>query len=164
MNIFILSGDPYNAAIWQCDAHVVKMVLESTQLLCNCFPPDSFHLQYARTHYNHPCSIWARESIQNYNWLYDHTFHLMHEYNHRYGRVHKCHSVFRNLPSPSDYIQNFEQTPFALAMPIEFYVFSESTKGEINAIESYRKYYHHKRESMKLFRYTNRSVPEWLAR
>ena len=33
MNIFYLDSDPIIAAQMQCDKHVVKMILESTQLL-----------------------------------------------------------------------------------------------------------------------------------
>ena len=34
MNIFVLDRSPQAAAQMQCDRHVVKMVLESAQMLC----------------------------------------------------------------------------------------------------------------------------------
>ena len=158
MNIFILAPDPYNAAIQQCDAHIVKMILESTQILCNCHPQEV--VPYKRTHYNHPCSVWARESIQNYCWLLDHTYHLLHEYTGRFMRRHKCHSIVSLLPEFK--CDTFAQTPFALAIPIECYVFSSSKKGEIDAVASYRKYYKQKAKSMQRFYYTGREMPDFL--
>ena len=70
MNIFVLHKDPVVAAQMQCDKHVVKMLLESAQMLCSPFEPGS--APYRRSHYNHPCSKWARESSSNYQWLWDH--------------------------------------------------------------------------------------------
>ena len=34
MNIFVLDRDPELAAKYHCDKHVVKMVLESAQMMC----------------------------------------------------------------------------------------------------------------------------------
>jgi hypothetical protein len=34
MNIFILDENPVTAAKMQCDKHVVKMIIESAQMLC----------------------------------------------------------------------------------------------------------------------------------
>ena len=34
MNIFYLDKDPVKAAEYSCDKHVVKMILESAQMLC----------------------------------------------------------------------------------------------------------------------------------
>ena len=65
MNIFVLDNDPFKAAEYQCDKHVVKMVLETAQLLCSAHETAP----YKRTHYNHPCAIWTRSSLSNYMWL-----------------------------------------------------------------------------------------------
>ena len=43
---------------------------------------------YKRAYWNHPCTIWARESWDNYRWLYKHFIALGDEYKHRYGREH----------------------------------------------------------------------------
>ena len=68
MNIFVLDLSPITAAQYQADVHVVKMVLESAQLLCSPFD-SSYPALYKRTHYNHPCAVWTRTSVQNYSWL-----------------------------------------------------------------------------------------------
>lgn len=112
MNIFYLHEDPVRAVDYMIDKHVVKMVLESAQLLCTCHRvldgehgfklstngrklqtwthPDPVMEQtlYKSQHFNHPCSIWLRESVENYEWLYKHFQALSDEYTKRFGKVH----------------------------------------------------------------------------
>ena len=84
MNIFVLDYNPKRAAQMQCDKHVVKMPLETAQILCSAFEPGT--APYKRTHYNHPCSVWGRESKVNYKWLIEHGLALSDEYTYRYGK------------------------------------------------------------------------------
>ena len=133
MNIFVLDTNPRLAAIHQCDKHIVKMPLETAQLLCSPF--DNGTAPYRRTHYNHPSSVWARESINNYDWLITHGIHLCDEYTRRYGKTHKslaviywCHDNKHLLNLP-----DIPLTPFKLAMPDEY-------KCD-DAVTSYRNYY-----------------------
>ena len=109
MNIFILDPKPEIAAIMQCDKHVVKMVLETAQLLSTAhhelsethgYSVDKDEL-YKRTHKNHPCAIWVRTCPENYDWTYHHLIALLDEYTHRYGRTHKTSRlvfILRNNP------------------------------------------------------------------
>ena len=93
MNIFFLSLDPAEAARLHCDKHVVKMILESCQLLycahwmCGTIMPSN---AYKKTHPNHPCAKWVRESQANYRWLCRLGLELCGEYTFRYGKHHKC--------------------------------------------------------------------------
>ena len=90
MNIFYLDRDPTEAARLQCDRHVVKMILETAQLLSTAHVElDGEQVAYKSTHKNHPSAVWARESVENYQWLYRHLEALGSEYKQRYGRVHK---------------------------------------------------------------------------
>jgi len=76
VNIFALDWDPFLAAQFQCDKHVVKMVLESAQILCSAFPDAP----YKRTHPRHPCVRWALSTRSNYDWLVKHAYGLSDEY------------------------------------------------------------------------------------
>ena len=104
MNIFYLDEDPKLAAIYQYNKHVVKMILESAQMLCTAHHvhgnPDD--VPYKQTHLNHPSTIWARQSGQNYAWLYHHMMALGEEYYVRYGKKHlsitKCEDKLAKLP------------------------------------------------------------------
>lgn len=158
MNIFILDNDPVIAAQLQCDKHVVKMVLESAQLLSTAHhiygDIDSSAL-YKKTHENHPSAIWARESVENYIWLYNHFIGLCDEYTHRYNKIHKTDTKFRKvLGSVPVNIKAIVKTPFKLAISnIDECVGS-------NAVELYQSYYKTKKDKF-VMKWTNRDIPWW---
>jgi hypothetical protein len=76
MNIFYLDKSPYTCARYHCDKHVVKMILETAQLLCGAHWATGGTAQYKPTHLNHPCAIWVRKSLSNYKWLCELGFNL----------------------------------------------------------------------------------------
>lgn len=154
MNIFALDRDPVTAAQLQCDRHVVKMVLETAQMLSGVHrsleTPQSDSM-YRLTHKNHPCSVWARSAASNYDWLVDHGIALCDEYTYRYDRTHKSRAVIElcrdhrpDLPAG--------RSEFALAMPEKF-------KTE-SAVDSYRRYYAAKRHDFDM-RWTRRDIPQF---
>ncbi len=67
MNIFYLHSDPTKCAQFHNDKHVVKMILETAQLLCGCHWAIGSHAPYKLSHKNHPCSIWVRQDLNNYS-------------------------------------------------------------------------------------------------
>ena len=151
MNIFVVDNDPVTAAKQLCDKHVVKMILESAQMLCSCFPKGE--APYKRAFYNHPCTIWARESKENYEWLLDHAYAMCQEYTRRYGKVHKsldtihwCFCNYNQLNLPRKGL-----TPFAQAMPEEY-------KNDC-AVTAYRAYYNG--EKSYFAKWTTRDIPKW---
>ena len=123
MNIFYLDEDPEVAAIVQYNKHVVKMILESAQMLCTAHHellnnPD---VPYKPAHVNHPSTIWCRQNTRHYFWLYEHMLALGEEYTHRYGKIHssitKCKEPLRLAPfNMKTYA--FEQPP--QCMPDEY--------------------------------------------
>jgi hypothetical protein len=99
VNIFFIDNNPRLAATYLCDQHVVKMLLESAQLLstlarekCGDEKCDSIAL-YKATHKNHPCSIWLREHPANYRWLFEHVVEMHSQYISRYDKQHKSYDV-----------------------------------------------------------------------
>lgn len=156
MNIFVLSENPVEAAQMQCDRHVVKMVLESAQLLSACCHHHKIEgVPLKATHIAHPCAAWVRMSMDNYEWLWDHMVALMWEYTRRYGKVHKYERegvhewLWKNRPPrlPSRGI-----THRPLCMPREFHV-------EGDPVASYRNYYIHEKASIARWKLGN--VPDW---
>lgn len=151
MNIFVLSYDPIAAARMHCNKHIVKMPLEVAQMLCSAF--EQGEAPYRRTHYNHPCSKWARGTKQNYKWLVDHGLALCAEYTNRYGKIHKSEQVIRWCSDNMDRVNLIDGriTDFAKAMPEE----CKTT----DAVESYRNYYlMHKRQFAT---WPTGKTPEW---
>lgn len=156
MNIFVLSFDPRECAEWHVDKHVVKMILEYCQLLCTAHrvldPCESHESLYKKTHVNHPCARWVRESVKNYMWLLNLLTCLFAEYEYRYGKVHASKRLLPHLKIPPDNIPLRPRTPFALAMPDEYKVGG--------AVESYREYY--RRGKPHLHSWKMRDVPNFL--
>jgi hypothetical protein len=150
MNIFVLDLNPRECAKSHCDKHVVKMILESAQLLCSAHPSGA---PYKHTHFNHPCAKWVRHCIENYNWLLELALELCIEYTNRYKRTHLTEAVLMWLahyPPPLPSLG--ATTEYALAMPDEY-------KCE-DAVKSYRQYY--RSEKLKIATWTNSPKPLWL--
>lgn len=100
MNIFYLDHDPALAAMYQHDKHVVKMCLETAQILCTVYARWGRPAPYKPTHVNHPCVLWAGDCVEHYDWLVRHGLALCHEYQHRYGREHACLDIIRQTTNP----------------------------------------------------------------
>jgi len=175
MNIFYISDDPVQASQWMVDRHVVKMILESSQLLSTAHrlldgvpvvttvgrKKTSYVLSdaregilYSTTHINHPSAVWARQSVANYNWLVAHFNALMDEYTYRYGKQHKCSGeIATYLQSPPKNLTKQEWTPMPSCMADE-YIISD------DPIVNYRNYY--KLGKTKLHSWKNREAPIWI--
>jgi hypothetical protein len=142
MNIFALHIDPKTCASLHADKHVVKMILETAQMLCAAH--EIGYAPYKRTHYNHPCTQWARKTTANYDWLCRLGLALCDEYTRRYGRRHKSQDVIEWCEECiPDAVPLGELTPFAQAMPDEF-------KHVDDPIQAYKAYYRYKIETLQL--------------
>lgn len=155
MNIFYLDHRTKECAQYHYDTHVVKMILESAQLLSTAHHLCGEGGPYKVTHQNHPSAIWVRQSPNHYSWLYALMIDLGKEYTHRYGKVHKTienHAqTLWKTPSAIKALGDAWQEP-PQAMPDDC--------KHASAIEAYRKYYTtHKRNLLK---YTNREIPKWI--
>ena len=134
MNIFILDSNPKTAATMLCDKHVVKMIVETAQMLCTASSKLGHDVPYKPTHKKHPCTLWAGESRSNWNWLIDHGIEMCNEYTRRYGRIHKTQTIIEWCKSSKvGPVEDIGLTPFKLAMP-------EQYKCD-DPVKSYRNYY-----------------------
>ena len=149
MNIFVLDESPVVSAQHACDKHVVKMILESAQMLCAVHPEGT--APYKRSFYNHPCTKWVRESARNYEWLLLHAYALCDEYTRRYGKVHKTEEVIEWCDNNRPELPNIGLTKQPTCMP-------DYCKTE-SVVESYRKYYIN--EKAKFAKWKDGNVPEW---
>ena len=159
MNIFAVDENPMYAAQDLADAHVIKMSLESAQILCTVH-----HLHgkgqdwmYRPTHKHHPSVKWAAEADCNYGWLWYHFRALADEYTYRFGKEHKSWKELGGRLSypPMGITQTDTQTPFALAMPDEYKFFGKP-------VECYRAYYAGVKTKLPRFKYSYRPEPKWL--
>jgi hypothetical protein len=154
MNIFILDLDPKKCALYHVDKHATKMCVEYAQLLCGVHwvTESEYLIPYKLSHKNHPCSIWARECIENYVWLCDLGLSLCEEYTYRYGKRHKSQDVIEwALLHKPNLMENGDITPFALAMPDEC--------KRNSPVDSYRLYYI--KHKVNISTWKKRDIPNW---
>jgi hypothetical protein len=182
MNIFILDNDPIKAAQLQCDKHVVKMIVESAQMLSTahrildgvqCIRPsksgktrqkywehndtNSEAVLYRAVHVGHPCTVWTMKSKQNYIWHYDHFYALCLEYTYRYGKIHATQTLLDEILSiPPINIPSLGLEPFVLAMGSNPECIYE------DPVVSYRTFYQTKQDRFKMV-WSNRDIPIWFS-
>jgi len=174
MNIFALSKSPSQSAIEMLDKHVIKMPTETCQMLHT----NIQYMQYIEQHgkepqlkdlkrfhretksilmkpamLNHPSTIWARQSLDNFEWLFEHGLALCDEYRSRYNkchgsfhRIHDCHA-FQDTVLQHNYPHR-GLTPVTIAMfdkyrldEKEYYNRNPNAKDWEFVIASYRHYY-----------------------
>lgn len=154
MNIFVLDQDPIKAAQYHNDKHVVKMILESCQLLSTAINFHSKNLvagTYKTSHLNHPSNKWTRETRSNFKWLVEMTEELFKEYTRRYGKSHKSYLIFQRCKNCIEVIPDGEMTAFALAMPDEY--------KNTDAVIAYRTYY--LKDKREISKWKMGNVPAW---
>ena len=165
MNIFWLDLCLRICAQYHCDRHVCKMLIEVAQLLYTSqwelgrkrwyrrcedaidAPP------YRKTHVNHPCAIWVRESRSNYRELAKLGLELCKEYTRRYGKVHKTEKHLKWLRRhPPKHLKDTGPTPKRMAMPDQY-------KTEGDPVKSYRDYYMGEKRHIAVWSST--PTPNW---
>ena len=176
MNIFVTDPSPTVSAQVLPDKHIVKMPLESCQMLAIVCSEKWGH-GYGEIHKKdgepyktdkgafrgHPCTIWAAESIANTAWLIQHGFGLLEEYTHRYGKVHSCQTtmnaaekVFEEKTGKT-LLCHKEATPFAFAGPDEF-----KYDTSIDTLTAYKRYISSKPWAASNYLRNPSKKPNWL--
>ena len=178
MNIFYLSESPEQCAEWMVDKHVVKMILETAQLLSTAhrlldgnlivtekngrkkkvwvLPDLRDEKLYGATHINHPSAIWARETSGNYDWLYQHLLALLKEYTYRYEKKHKVETsgMVYALKYKPFLIKRAECSIMPSCMDAKY-------KVSEDPVTNYRNYY--KVGKVHIHSWKNRNPPKWIA-
>ena len=152
MNIFYLHKNPEKCAKMHCDKHVVKMILETAQILCTCHWKNNSKAPYKPTHQKHPCVLWACESIENYLGLGELGLELCKEYTHRYGKIHKSQKVIAWCYDHPPKLPRIKFSQPIQAMPERY--------KQKNAIKAYREYYNG--EKLSFAKWTKRKAPCWI--
>ena len=179
MNIFALSRSPAQAAKEMIDKHIVKMPTETCQMLHT----NILYMQYVQEHgeepqlkdlkafhlateselmkpamLNHPSTIWARQSLANFDWLLYHGVFLCSEYTHRYEKKHGTEKRIVDCSSYRELIENHSYpldklTPVSIAMDDKYRInadefhntqrvqYGRQTDDWDFVIGSYRHYY-----------------------
>jgi hypothetical protein len=172
MNIFFLHRCPRKAARYAVDKHVVKMLLETCQLLYTChhttgstalttapFKKGTTDVRGYKKHSpNHPCSKWLRQSSVHYLWLSTYGIALLTEYDYRFNplKVKAAHACAEHIQwlhhNPPTELKNHGWYTPALAMPVVY------KSGD--PVASYRRYY--LGDKQHILKWTGRHVPHFI--
>lgn len=161
MNIFFTSKDPVKAAKNLANKHKSRMPLESCGMLAFAFPEGEASYKNERTnrHYNHPSSIWARESKENFEWLLVHAIAQCEDYSLFYKREHDSQKHIEWMVDNSRYL-TFEKnslTPFARCFS-SFKTLLDET--EPDTVRAYRRFYHLDKKDFAKWP-SIKHIPEW---
>ena len=157
MNIFYLHSDPKTCASMHCDKHVVKMILETAQMLSTAHHEldgeNAIEGIYKATHKNHPSNVWVRENYGNYHYAWSLLYYLLKEYSKRYGKIHATHRLLDPLNTRPKNISGMPvPTEPPQCMPDEY-------KVEGDSIQAYRNYYMGEKAYFAKWNYT--TPPNW---
>jgi hypothetical protein len=180
LNLFILDPDPIISAQLQCDKHVVKMIVESAQMLSTThrtldglletrksksgktnvkywvLPDKRENILYKSVHVGHPCTVWSTLNKANYNWHYTHFIALCNEYTYRYGKKHKTETELAvHLMDLPKNIPDGKLTKQPLAMTS-----NPECMNQNDIVGSYRAFYQTKQHRFTM-KWTKRSIPDW---
>lgn len=156
MNIFILHKNPKINAIYHCDKHIVKMPLETAQILCTVLHVWGLNqsIPYKPTHKNHPSVKWATESYANFVLLVKIGRELCDEFQFRFNKIHSCKAVidrcYYEALVPED--RKGDVTSLPQAMPDEY--------KDIDVVKAYRNYYNGAKKH--LHKWTKRKTPKFI--
>lgn len=155
MQIFVTDKSPVKSAQALDDKRVVKMCLETCQLLSTAMYLNGVEgYPYKPTHIKHPCTKWVSRSRGNFCWLLRHFKALLMEYTKRYKKRHKCSDHIRTFENAVKYLSCHKRLEFENCTTF---------KSEEDPIVAYKQYLfgkwlNDKREP----RWTNTQAPDWL--
>jgi len=186
MNIFALSRSPAESAQQMIDKHIVKMPTETCQMLhtnilymeyvsiwgsepqlkdLKAFHKNTGSKLMKPAMLNHPSTIWARQSLANFDWLLMHGVGLCSEYTHRYEKEHGTQKrivdcgLYRELIVNHNYPLG-ELTPVSIAMFDKYRIPNDMEVHNWDyVIRSYRHYYLEGKWRFASWRKNRR--PEW---
>lgn len=163
MNIFVVNKDPHIAAQELCDQHVVKMIVETAQMLCTAHWTITGGCPglkpYEPTHVNHPCNKWVRERSANYQWLWLHGMELCREYTRRYDKIHKTQDLMMCLRTVPEFNPG-PMTPHVICIKMSDPVLSYMCTIPGDPVRSYRLFYN--LDKVRFARWRHSEKPSWL--
>lgn len=155
MNIFRLDNNPTLAAQYLCNKHIVKMALETCQILHTNLTYIGIKEPWLYKMFNpkHPSVMWARQSQKNYLWTIQHGLAICDEYTFRYKKQHTCKDLINKTLSYVHLFPDIPETPLLLAMPKQYHT--------NDPVHSYRLYYVHEKRKFAKWEPFRSSPPWW---
>lgn len=176
MNIFATNKDPIIAAQELCDQHCrSKMQIESAILLQHCYdnttllsaPPTKKGVprKSGKGYFNHPCSVWVRESKENFLWLVEHALEMFNEREYRWPTSSKHFTKTfilwcKDNADKTKYCNKgaTQLTPFAIAINKDSKCRLVSNFDRLSSTEQYQQYIKHDKPFAT---WSKRPKPSW---
>jgi len=135
----------------QCDKHVVKMVLETAQMLSTAARAQGHDVGYKSAYPKHPMTLWVNQSANNFRWAWLHGMSLAKEYTNRYDKIHKSQKILEQLENYATGDENHITEP-PQCMPDQY-------KTD-NYVTAYRNYY--VGDKKRFAKYKNCKTPKFM--
>tara|TARA_Y100000593_G_C4302514_1_gene334117 strand:+ start:1577 stop:2071 length:495 start_codon:yes stop_codon:yes gene_type:complete len=162
MNLFYLDQNPKINAQYHCDKHVVKMILETAQMLSTSHYVNknkgyhALHKLYKPCFFHHPTTQWVCHTSGNYNYAYKLLKYLLEEYTSRYHKNHRTEALLEPLGVLPTFIEQSDFYDPPQCMPDEY---KKSRTSDDFTVRAYRHYYIGEKKRFAKWKYTK--VPEW---
>jgi hypothetical protein len=164
MNIFVTDTKQNEAVKHLDDKRIVKMVLETGQIICTvCHLREWFKtkIPYKPTHINHPIVQWAKKS-KNLMWTVDYFISIFFEFRYRFDRIHQTEKSMEKLVNGLIYSLDWQVIPDNFCNCAA----NESLKIDYTKISpvtrAYKKYLNHRWNTDKIKpKWTKRPEPEF---
>lgn len=181
MNIFVLDNDHKKCAEYHPNQQLPKMVLESCQLMSAAHrmidgklvegfnangrkrkeyklsDPKIDKIIYSASHTGHPCTLYTKETVDNYLWLWEHTKYLSEEFTYRTGKVHlSWEKLGKILATPPKGLTKTGLTEFCQCFPSQY-------KVDRDAVQGYRNYFNAEKQILqnRPAQWKKRDIPYW---
>ena len=158
MNIFFLDKTPEQSAHYLCDKHVVKMALETAQMLCTAYQ-QKYGIKedlYKPAYSNHPMTKWVGNTGGNFFFTMRLFDCITDEYATRYLKWHKSRKTILLLHRKYKEWRDWK-TPFTTppqCMPDKYKLRSDLY------VEAYRRYYRGEKNYFAKWDKV-RNTPDW---
>lgn len=174
MNIFYLDQDPVKSARAHGDKHIVKMPLETAQMLStiwHLFGDDNEVKNniYKATHATHPCTQWVATNKSTYGWTYRFYVALCQEFEFRRGKIHASYGFSTYLSLVPGGLSEGKFIAPPQCMPDQFTIENESKVGQVTntsnseiTCRAYRNYYQYKFDAGIAEYNWKRGKPDWI--
>ena len=174
MNIFCTNDDPIISAQELCDQHCrSKMQIESAILLQHCFSNETLKFapptkkgtprKSGKGYFNHPCSVWTRESKANFEWLVEHALEMFNERDYRWPKssAHFTKTFIqwcKDNVDKADHCKDTKLTPFAIAINPESKCKQIKGFEQLPTVDKYKLYIQHDKPFAT---WSKRFKPSW---
>ena len=158
MQLYILDRDPGRAVRFLADVHVIKMCLETMQIIAGAIHNSSLpQVPGMLKPYNpsHPVNK-AVDSPEKLNWVLLYNWNLQCEYLLRFRKKHACFDLcvrsFHHLwhPDRKADCENLARS------------FKDFFTDEADIVLAFREYYRFKKSRIRFWKYSAVGEPEWL--